>query len=284
MYPSSIVLVIQGLSFAIWSSYFQRSHLACLGLILSVGIPGIVHPILYAKVKSYTGSYPSAKLTYTIWSLIKHVVNSALLWTCTWPSFGTTLGEDGVPIIDQWSRTDGLSSQHQRLEAVYVFILVQWFVDYVAYLNACVEYTPKDFLVMRWHHVITVGLMIISFWLGYLPIGCEILYFHELTDIVVSSLQLQKTLKMDFLVPTFLVTIGTWAYFRVWSFGWLIFSLLSSLDSSSYFVLLAEFCLVGLWSMHVYWLGLMVSIAAKLTTTSPSKLASEYDGNKRVEN
>lgn len=263
MFLSSQVLICQAVGFAIWSWLHNRFWMMVLGMGLSIGIPLIVHP--YSDIRN-----ESTKYIYTHWSFVKHVANSFLLTTSSWSSF------DGT--ITFWSRDEPLNSPQTYLEVVFVFIFCQWFVDYIAYLWACAEYTPKDFLVMRWHHVVTVGLMFISFWLGCIPIGVEILYLHEVTDIFLSTLQLMKLRESPYLVSVFLLNIASWVYWRIYSFGSLIISLYRTIPNPSYLLGLGEFSLFCLWLMHMYWLGLMLSISVRLTTTPASKLASDYDG------
>ncbi len=266
MFLSSQVLLCQAIVFAIWSWLNGRFWMMALGMGASIGNPLNAHPNTEIRNES-------AKYIYTHWSFVKHVLNSFLLSTCSWPSFDGTL--------TLWPRNETLTSSQTWLEVVFVFILCQWFVDYLAYLWACTEYTPKDFLVMRWHHVVTVGLMFISFWLGYIPIGAEILYLHEVTDIFMSTLQMMKLQSSPYLVPVFLLNIVSWAYWRIFSFGSLIISLYHATPSPSYLTGLGEFSLLCLWLMHIYWLGLMLSIAVRLTTTPASKLASDYDGRNK---
>lgn len=294
-HTSTLALAAEAVLLLAWAAGHGRLELLAVSA-LTVWVAPLINPAVVWAIKAtttpppdnipsditpsnttppHTDTHPSPKLVYTAWGFLKHCVNSALLLACApaWPRY------DGSNLT-RWTRAGPRPWPELALEITFVFILTQWFVDYAAYCAVCAAgpRPPKDFRVMRWHHVVTVGLMGIALVTGFVPIGTEILFLHEVTDIAVSSMQVQKLCKSALLVPSFVLTLGMWFLHRVWSFGALIVRVTMGAPQFTLLYSLGLALLGALWCMHVYWLGLMVSIAARLTTTPAAELAAEYDG------
>eukprot|EP00437_Effrenium_voratum_P050550 CAMPEP_0181534416 /NCGR_PEP_ID=MMETSP1110-20121109/73732_1 /TAXON_ID=174948 /ORGANISM="Symbiodinium sp., Strain CCMP421" /LENGTH=336 /DNA_ID=CAMNT_0023665771 /DNA_START=27 /DNA_END=1033 /DNA_ORIENTATION=- len=187
------------------------------------------------------------------------------------------------------------------LRSLYIAQLAIWFVT--AFSHKFVEAKHNDYFVMYGHHVATLGLVSLSYFNGWQPIGLSTLFVHDSSDIVVDLLKMVNYLGYDAKSGTFLaeiffaVNLVTWLLMRTYFFtlkvirstlpkdflapGWgdydLVAPLLSPQNS-------CRVLLLVLGVMHLYWYALFLRILARLIRgTSGHEAGREYEGSSNSE-
>ncbi|OLP80878.1 Ceramide synthase 6 [Symbiodinium microadriaticum] len=108
------------------------------------------------------------------------------------------------------------------LRTLYIAQLAIWFVT--AFSHKFVEAKHNDYFVMYGHHVATLGLVSLSYFNGWQPIGLSTLFVHDSSDIVVDLLKMVNYLGYDsksglFLAEGFFaVNLVTWFLMRTYFF------------------------------------------------------------------
>jgi len=134
--------------------------------------------------------------------------------------------------------------------------------QYVHHGQAMYFQPRNDLSQTLWvHHILTIILLTSSWWSGYHHIGGFIMYIHDISDIPVHLVRLvrychfhgsQADVLQMLIMPVLLIA---WFYYRIFVFGDFIYSI----SDQIWFFL----PLTGLWSLHVYWFGLMVQKSAQ---------------------
>jgi ceramide synthetase len=114
----------------------------------------------------------------------------------------------------------------------------------------------------------TWSLIIFSYSLNMLPLGCIVMLVHDVTDLTVTLFKLTIDITpMVVQVFTYLLMLGTWVYFRLWFFPvhliyhlyWECYqegSICPKVNYSMLNMLFAFIC--GLLCLHVFWFYLMI--------------------------
>lgn len=227
------------------------------------------------------------KLIKDVWSLTRHVFKSAIIiwmWKpCTDATNSNQCADFSIEAswVEYNSYNVRASNPNKSVAVVFYYAcIVDWIVDYYMYVNSwkSVGTRPKDYVIMQWHHVVTVFLMGGSVLYGRFPVGIYILFIHEWTDIVVSILKILKTTesKTKYIVPWFVMNIVVWLSVRVLYFPrWVIYPLYMIVQST--FIKVLILFLVLLWCMHVYWFCLMLWMGISLLSKTPKQVSEMYD-------
>lgn len=183
------------------------------------------------------------------------------------------------------------------LRSLYIAQLAIWFVT--AFSHKFVEAKHNDYFVMYGHHVATLGLVSLSYFNGWQPIGLSTLFVHDSSDIIVDTLKMVNYLGYDAKSGTFLAEIFfalnlvTWFLFRMYFFiskvirstipkdffspGWGDYDLPAPLVSPQN---ACRVLLVVLSLMHLYWYGLFLRILVRLIRgTAGHEAGREYEGS-----
>lgn len=116
---------------------------------------------------------------------------------------------------------------------------------------------------MLLHHLVTMYLYGFSFMTNTL-IGGVIAYLHDMADIWVTLLRIWgESVYQKFVLPTYIMTVLTWAYSRVIVLPYIIYLIytIPKFAVSPYIAPIFIFLLSCLVVMHVYWLALIIRIA-----------------------
>lgn len=182
------------------------------------------------------------------------------------------------------------------LRRLYLAQLAVWFVT--AFSHKFIEAKHNDYFLMYSHHVATLGLVTLSYFNGWAPIGLIILFIHDSSDVVVDVLKMVNYLGLDGSSGTFLaeaafvLNLITWAWARMWFFSTkAIYATLpywSGKGFGLYPIVLNYFSagnacrwlLVSLQVMHCWWYYLFLKILYRLTLGSSGHDAGrEYEGS-----
>jgi len=177
------------------------------------------------------------------------------------------------------------------LRRLYIMQMGIWFVT--AFSHKFLEAKHKDYFVMYGHHVATLGLVGLSYFNNYMPIGLIVLFLHDSSDIVTDLLRMVNFLGLDgssgtFLVEAFFFTnLVTWAYARMWLFpsfaikntfhGWGSFPEVLPLYHRGQ---LCRLLLIVLLLMHFWWYCLFLRLLYRLLSGSSGHEAGrDYEGS-----
>jgi len=183
------------------------------------------------------------------------------------------------------------------LRTLYIAQLAIWFVT--AFSHKFVEAKHNDYFVMYGHHVATLGLVSLSYFNGWQPIGLSTLFVHDSSDIVVDLLKMVNYLGYDaksglFLAEgAFAINLVTWFLMRTYFFilkvirstipkdffapGWGDYNQSAPLVSPQN---ACRLLLIVLSLMHVYWYCLFWRILIRLLRgTAGHEAGREYEGS-----
>ena len=76
----------------------------------------------------------------------------------------------------------------------------------------------RDFSENLLHHIVTIVLVGYSYVTNVIPIGGSIMLIMDASDVFVSIFKLTVDAYERFTLPSFLVMLFTWIYFRIWFF------------------------------------------------------------------
>lgn len=115
---------------------------------------------------------------------------------------------------------------------------------------------------MMLHDIVTIGLTVLSYTSNYIGLGISVLFFHDFSDIPVSLSKAFSETKLKLIaVPSFLTTIVTWAYFRIYWFPKLFLAFFVYHPETPYQIIHATFILCCILTLlHVYWFSLFLQI------------------------
>lgn len=140
------------------------------------------------------------------------------------------------------------TAHRPSIHHLYLLQAVIWMVT--AFSHVALEERHNDYLLMLCHHVVTLALIVLSYWYNYVRVGVVVLFLHDSSDIVVDLLKMANYLNLEgprglFCVELlFVANLAAWGYLRL-------------------FVL----------PLHVIWRG--VAIAPRELYTAPGAVGME---------
>ncbi|CAL8101353.1 unnamed protein product [Calicophoron daubneyi] len=129
----------------------------------------------------------------------------------------------------------------------------------------------KDFRVMLYHHMATVGLLWISYMVNQHRIGAIVLVTHDVADCFMESAKLSKYIKKERATTIFYIIFSVvWIITRLIYFPfWVIYTIVT-LTPVIYGIYPTLLIFIGLLSllqlMHIYWSYLIAKIAIQTCT------------------
>ena len=144
----------------------------------------------------------------------------------------------------------------------------------------CLDHRNRDYYVMLTHHCVTLGLIILSRQIGMTSIGLYIMFIHDVVDIFIGMLKISSEITDNIIINvfTYVITLVSWMYFRIFVLGVIIYQdlaetflhkclLMSQQESSdklwsSSVVIFGSLILLHL--MRIYWLYILIHVGLKL--------------------
>lgn len=183
------------------------------------------------------------------------------------------------------------------LRSFYLLQLSMW--SFMAISHRFHESRHKDYFVMYGHHIATVMLISVSWWVGTLRIGLLVLLIHDSSDIIADFLKCSNYLGYDGSSGIPLAEIGfglnylSWGYSRLYLYPVkLIYSTYIGIEAYNVadngierlklrlcLTLLSVVCI-----MSYYWYYLFIRIGIKLATQTAEQVTKdEYEGDPDVD-
>lgn len=180
------------------------------------------------------------------------------------------------------------------LRRLYLAQLAVWFVT--AFSHKFIEAKHNDYFLMYSHHVVTLGLVTLSYFNGWAPIGLVVMFIHDSSDIVIDSMKMLNYLGLDSSSGTFLaeavfvLNLVTWPLVRMWFFATkVIYTVLPiRLELGLCPIVVNYFSwgnscrllLVSLQFMHYWWYYLILRILHRIVLGSSAHAAGrDYEGS-----
>jgi ceramide synthetase len=223
------------------------------------------------------------------WQLVIHV---AMTWY-EWKLLAQNEWQWWADTKTLWSTLVGPTEAREpcppELRWLYVAQLGVWFVT--AFSHKFVEAKHKDYFVMYGHHVATLGLVTLSYFNAWTPVGLLVLFIHDSSDIVTDLLKMVNYLGLDsssglFLAEGFFVAnLVSWGVLRLWFFpAKVIRSTFVDYPFALPLVHPGTMCrtlLVVLLLMHIWWYFLFFRILYRLLVGQDGHKAgaAEYEGS-----
>lgn len=171
----------------------------------------------------------------------------------------------------------------------------------------------KDYTCMYIHHVITIGLLLLSFFTNQLRIGIAVLFLHDFSDIFIDFVKLLNYLEIHgkkFLYITetlYCAQIVVWIYTRLVLLPYIVYNGVYRIYSSNNkwvidnvntygYILLKKFgkysyeyrqnlysfgcisiLITLLLVLHVWWTCLLLRIATRIVTLPAREVSEVYD-------
>jgi len=86
-------------------------------------------------------------------------------------------------------------------------------------LNASLFHRDRrDFSEFLLHHILTIVLVSYSYCTNVIPIGGSVMMIMDASDALVAVFKLTVDVYEKFQLPTFLIMLAGWIYFRLWFF------------------------------------------------------------------
>ena len=143
------------------------------------------------------------KITQILWDLTIHSITS--MW------------ENDIILTNNYNGSNIFSdSPHPpTLKLLYITQTAIWL--YTLYTHTRESYPNKDYIQMYIHHVITLLLIMGSYYQGLFKIGVMVMFYHDFSDIFVDLLKLFNKIKIGyFLVEiSFVLMVIVWIYDRL---------------------------------------------------------------------
>lgn len=159
---------------------------------------------------------------------------------------------------------------YDHLSQLSMFMLSIYFVDLTETLLQY-KYAPNHFDkrrlllgLIKFHHMITLLLIGFSWVHNYTPLGIFILFIHDVTDVPMFVIRIlrRKNASAAKNNGVAVIVIGSWLYYRVFSMFWILSDIY--IVGTTHIVpdvLSGCACFLGLcalWTLNVYWTGLVV--------------------------
>ena len=160
----------------------------------------------------------------------------------------------------------------------WLYMVQMGFYLHCIYATLYLETIRKDFVVLMLHHVLTLGLLSISYLISYHRIGLMVLFLQDIGDITLELSKLIFYFKEQNGVECRWPEIGANVGFVVFTFQYVLFrlywlptkALYSSLIVSMHvypdgpMYLLFNAMLISLYLMHLYWFKFIVQLLIKI--------------------
>jgi TLC domain len=99
------------------------------------------------------------------------------------------------------------------------FYIIKFAYHVFEMLNATLFHRDRrDFSEFLLHHIVTIVLVGYSYSTNVIPIGGSIMLIMDASDVLVAVFKLNVDVYEKFTLPTFLVMLAGWIYFRLWFF------------------------------------------------------------------
>lgn len=143
------------------------------------------------------------------------------------------------------------------------FIMVQLGFHMQVFVSQAMSSPKKNFIEMFLHHFMTVLLIILAYYMNYIPVSGIVLVLHDFSDIFVTTTRVLLDTPYDkLMLGNYFALMISWVYTRLWLFPMLVVYPCIYLDlfdegvdkyGWSIFAGLLHF----LMSMHIYWFVLL---------------------------
>ena len=105
------------------------------------------------------------------------------------------------------------------LHVLYLLQAAVWIAT--CFSHVCLEVRRRDFAMMLAHHVVTIGLVWLSYTLNFVAVGVVIMFIHDASDVFIDLMKLSNYLQLEgprgfFLVETcYVANLFSWTYLRL---------------------------------------------------------------------
>lgn len=183
-----------------------------------------------------------------------------------------------------------------HLDTLYVIQFGMWV--YAAISHKFFEPHRKDYIIMYFHHLITLLLLALSYYAGWQEMGLLVLLVHDSSDIMIDLLKIFNYMSLDgysnyFIVEqTFILNLLYWLWSRLYIFPLRIIQSTFPYDfiiPGPVFIKfplfsLCNYCrilLVFLFCLHCWWFFLILRIGFRMicAESGHSAAAAEYEGS-----
>ena len=198
-----------------------------------------------------------------LWYLSHHIIGTAFDLAYLDVSYNVLDHTD--PLTKNIIYETSLEPHYAIAFGIWCSILAEAFVVTIAPKPSHISH-DIDHHLMIVHHVITLGLLAISFYLQLKAFGVLILFLHDISDICVTATKIAAKFKFStLLIPSYISMISTWIYFRLYWFSWeLVYtSLWSSFSTFTFLMQISTGLLTILACFHMWWFILMLRLAGR---------------------
>ena len=153
---------------------------------------------------------------------------------------------------------------------IYLYYIIALSYHLHSLIDQFKYYGKPSFGDMMLHHIITIGLILFSFFNNYVRIGTLVLYLHDISDICGSLSKITLHSKYDVItIISYCGLLLTWIYFRLFVYPFQVIK--SALKQVPYphheknkFLI---FLMASLVVLHVYWFITFLLIFLNYVTT-----------------
>ena len=88
--------------------------------------------------------------------------------------------------------------------------------------HVCLEERRRDYILMLAHHVVTIGLVWLSYTFNFVAVGVVTMFIHDASDVFIDLMKLSNYLQLEglrgfFIVETcYVANLVSWAYVRLY--------------------------------------------------------------------
>lgn len=158
---------------------------------------------------------------------------------------------------------------YQQFSQKLLFLYKAYFASYTSGLLMLVLWDTRrnDFWAMLLHHVATVGLVSLSYYLGFLRVGSMIMVLHDPSDIILEVTKMLNYAEWERTSTVmFVVFMGSWfltrlVYFPFWIVWSTSFEVEQVLGFKPELYTVFNGLLLTLVVLHVYWFAIICNIA-----------------------
>lgn len=234
----------------------------------------VLNRLLFFKVPGWykLNREATEKFPESIWKC------SIYIFTWSWAIYLVLFGETNLftDLVAHWNNWYPGNPLSTSLYCLYVFQIA--FYLHCAYASVYIETIRKDFFVLMLHHVLTIGLLLLSYCIRFHIIGLLVLFLQDVGDIF---LELSKTLNYfkiqdgkEKWIPEMCANIS-FAIFTIQHVLFRLYWFLTKVIYSAMYVsvvfypgapfwLLFTVLLWALWGMQVYWFKFIVRLLVKI--------------------
>lgn len=158
---------------------------------------------------------------------------------------------------------------HQRFSQKLLFLYKAYFASYASGLLMLVFWDThrSDFWAMLLHHVATVCLVALSYYLGFLRVGSMIMILHDPSDIILEVTKMLNYAEWEQMSTVmFAVFMASWFFTRLVYFPFrIVWSTSHEVEHVLGFkpdmYMLFNGLLLMLVALHIYWFAIICNIA-----------------------